>query len=176
MDEAKESIANKPAVKVRLYRFRNKLKEKIAGGGGVNEQAAEIDESAMLEAEKLFQELAEDYPDWANKQISELYELHRRCVDTPEQRRRLFESITEIAHDLRGQGGTFGYPLISNFATSLNSFSATRHDFRDSHVEIIKAHIDAMRAVIRDRIQADGGALGVALLSGLEQVISNAKN
>lgn len=168
---AEMRVSNKPGVRVRFYRLRNRLKEKAVGLGRAAEDVYYIDEEALEAAERIFEKMAEDYPDWVNGQISELYELHRRCVDSPEQRRSLFEQITALAHDLKGQGGTFGYPLISAFATSLNRFSAIRYDITDNHVEIIKAHIDAMRAVIRDRIKGDGGRIGNALQRGLEQVI-----
>lgn len=169
---ADTSSAQKPAVKVRYYRIRNRLKDKTAGLGVGPDQALQIDEQALRAAQKIFEEMSEDYPDWVNGQLDALYELHRRCVDTPELRRGLFEQITALAHDLKGQGGTFGYPLVTAFATSLNRFSAIRTDIADSHVEIIKAHIDAMRAVIRDRIKGDGGEIGHALQKGLEQVIA----
>ncbi|MCH8685484.1 Hpt domain-containing protein [Pedomonas mirosovicensis] len=166
------SVSAKPAVKVRFYRLRNRLKEKTVGLGRPIDEPSYIDEKALEAAQRIFEEMSEDYPDWVNGQISSLYELHRRCVDSPEQRRGLFEQITRLAHDLKGQGGTFGYPLVTAFSTSLNRFSAIRQDINDNHVEIIKAHIDAMRAVIRDRIKGDGGEIGAALQRGLEQVIA----
>jgi len=169
---AEPGVSNKPTVKVRFYRLRNRLKEKTAGLGQSNDQLMFLDEVALEAAQRIFEEMAEDYPDWVNEQIEALYELHRRCVDSPEQRRGLFEQITAQAHDLKGQGGTFGYPLVTAFAASLNRFSTIRHDITDNHVEIIKAHIDAMRAVIRDRIKGDGGEIGEALQRGLEQVIA----
>lgn len=169
---AESHVSNKPAVKVRFYRLRNRLKEKTAGIGHGPDQLQFIDEVALEAAQRIFEEMSEDYPDWVNGQIGSLYELHRRCVDSPEQRRSLFEQITALAHDLKGQGGTFGYPLVTAFATSLNRFSVIRQDITDNHVEIIKSHIDAMRAVIRDRIKGDGGEIGAALQHGLEQVIA----
>lgn len=168
---AEMNVSGKPAVKVRFYRLRNRLKEKTAGIGHSPDHMMFIDEVALEAAQRVFEEMSEDYPDWVNHQIETLYEYHRRCVDSPEQRRSLFEQITALAHDLKGQGGTFGYPLVTAFATSLNRFSAIKQDIADNHVEIIKAHIDAMRAVIRDRIKGDGGEIGSALQRGLEQVI-----
>lgn len=165
------NVSGKPKVKVRFYRLRNRLKEKTAGLGHPSDLPMFIDEVALEAAQRIFDEMSEDYPDWVSDQIDRLYELHRRCVDSPEQRRVLFEQITAQAHDLKGQGGTFGYPLVTAFATSLNRFSAIRNDITDAHVEIVKAHIDAMRAVIRDRIKGDGGEIGAALQRGLAQVI-----
>ncbi len=162
--------APKPKVRVRLYRFRNRLKDKAAGLGG--DVPLVLDEALLAQAEQLFEDMAEDYPDWVSRQLEQLLELHRRCVDTPDARRSLFEQINAIAHDMKGQGGTFGYGLVTTIATSLNRFSSLRTAIQDRHVEIIKAHIDAMRAVIRDRLKADGGETGMALVKGLETVIS----
>lgn len=156
-------------IKVRIYKIRNKLKDKAAGLGSTE---LVLDPDALAEAEAMFAKMGEDYPDWAGGLIKTMADLHRRCVDTPAERRPLFEQITAIAHDLKGQGGTFGYPLISSFASSLNRFSSRRSDFQDSHVEIIKAHVDALRAVIRDRIAGNGGEIGAALTKGLEAVIA----
>lgn len=164
--------AAKSKVRVRLYRFRNKLRDKAAGLSPTG-QALDFDESALAAAEQLFAEMAEDYPDWVSGQLSQIAELHRRCVDTPDARRSLFEQINAHAHDLKGQGGTFGYPLISQVAVSLSRFSALRSAISDKHVEIIKSHLDAMRAVVRERIKGDGGSTGAALVKGLEQVISS---
>jgi chemotaxis protein histidine kinase CheA len=163
------SDAEKVPIKVRIYKIRNKLKDKAAGLGTAE---VELDPAMLAEAEAMFESMAEDYPDWAGGLIQKMADLHRRCVDTPEERRPLFEQITAIAHDLKGQGGTFGYPLVSSFASSLNRFSSRRSDFRDSHVEIIKAHVDVLRAVIRDRISGTGGEIGEALNKGLEMIIA----
>ncbi len=72
---------------------------------------------------------------------------------------------------MRGQGGTFGYPLISVFGKML--YDATGGECRedDNAVEIVKAHIDAMRAVLRDKISGDGGKIGRELLVSLKEAI-----
>lgn len=162
-------LAASSALEVRFYRLRNKLKAKVAGLDGKVEIA--LTEIALERAEAIFAEMAEDYPDWVNEQITALYALHQRCLDAPEKRRRIFEDINRIAHDLKGQGGTFGYPLVTAFASSLGRFAGLRSTISDAHVEIIKAHIDAMRAVIRERMKGQGGEVGYALARSLEQAI-----
>jgi chemotaxis protein histidine kinase CheA len=165
-----EPEQKKPAIKVRLYRFRNKLKDKTAGLGS-SEGFVEIDAAAMRRAEEALLSAAEDYPDWVMTTITKLSNLHQMCVDNPPARRPTFEQIRRIAHDLKGQGGTFGYPLVTSFATSLHRFASMREGIEDEHVEIIKAHIDSMRAVVRDRVSGDGGDIGIALAKGLDEVI-----
>lgn len=159
---------SKEGVKVRFYRIKNRLKEKTAGLGMDANAEIEFDDDLLTEAQEALNEMAEDYPDWVMTVIDELFEVHRRCVDDEASRKGYFERINAIAHDMKGQGGTFGYQLITDFAEGLYNFTAKGSGLSDSHVEIIKAHIDAMRVVIRERIDGDGGTIGKELKTGLE--------
>lgn len=158
---------------VRFYRFQNRLREKTAGLGVTG---ATIDPKALEEAEKAMQKQAEDYPDWVTTIINKLYEQHIRCVDTPENRPEYFVEINHIAHDMKGQGGTFGYPLISEFADSLYGFTQGKGERSDNEVELIKSHVDAMRAVIKGRVSGDGGEIGKQLSESLNQAIEKYTN
>ncbi|WP_321391763.1 hypothetical protein [Emcibacter sp.] len=158
-------------VRVRYYRLKNKLKEKAVGLGSVSAEDVSFDDDLMLKAQEALQEMAEDYPDWVSTLIDSLAEEHRRCVDSPEYRKAHFEKINAIAHDMKGQGGTFGYQLITDFADGLYNFTGLNAGMGDSHVEIVKAHIDAMRVVIKDRIEGDGAEIGGELKKSLEAAI-----
>ena len=105
----------KSRTRVRFYRRRNRLKDLAGGGKG----GGTIDGGALTAAAAEFDKMAEDYPDWVQDHIKELYTHCRRSADTPEERSKSFKRINEISHDMRGQGGTFGYPLISHFGDSL---------------------------------------------------------
>ncbi|MBT5186291.1 MAG: hypothetical protein HOH19_14600 [Kordiimonadaceae bacterium] len=163
---------SKPGVKVRFFRVKNTLKEKAAGLGLAAGAEIEFDEDILAGAQDVLDELAEDYPDWVMGVIENLFEVHRRCVDDEVNRKGYFENINGIAHDMKGQGGTFGYQLITDFAEGLYNFTSTGAGLSDSHVEIIKAHIDAMRVVIRERIDGDGGEIGSELKKGLEASVA----
>ena len=166
-------MADKPKISVRYYRFKNRLKEKTAGLGG--EEGVSIDPEALAEAEAALSDMSEDYPDWVSATIDKLSEQHKLCIDVPDKRKEHFQEIREIAHDMKGQGGTFGYPLISAFSDGLYGFADSRGELTDNHVEIIKAHVDAMRAVISNRVKGDGGEIGVELAKGLEAAIGKYK-
>lgn len=167
-----EPAAQKAPTVVRFYRFRNRLKEKTAGLGA---GGAAISLEALAEAEAALGKMAEDYPDWVSGLLTKLAEQHGRCVDTPEKRRDFFEEINRIAHDMKGQGGTFGFPLITDFSESLNNFTSVRNEITDNMVELVKAHIDAMRAVIRGRVKGDGGEVGAELKKSLDAAIETYK-
>lgn len=158
-------------VSVRFYRKKNKLKEKTLGLAPRNDDEISFDEDLMMKAAAALEDMSEEYPDWVSGLITQLAEVHRRCVDTPEIRHNSFEQLHAIAHDMRGQGGTFGYQLISDFADSLYDFTVASTSTSDNHVEIIKAHIDAMRVVISERISGDGGDIGKELKASLDAAI-----
>jgi len=170
MPETAEDNRARRRVQVRYYRFRNALKEKAAGSLGGTGPGV-IAEEALEAAEAEFAKMAEDYPDWVESYIRRLYEMHGRCVDTPELRHQNFKKLNENAHDLKGQGGTFGYMLISQFGDSLYECTRPRDEYTDNHVEIVKAHIDAMKAVIAGRVKGDGGQVGKELMTQLQKAI-----
>lgn len=154
--------------KTRFFRFRNRLKEKALGGGG----PPSFDLEALKKAEAEFEKLAEEYPDWVQDSLAALSEEWTGAAScSPKERAPHFSKINDLAHEMRGQGGTFGYPLISAFGKSLFSFTGPQAGRSDNHMEIIKAHIDAMKAVIGGRVEGDGGETGRQLEKALEAAI-----
>ncbi|MDP6565763.1 MAG: hypothetical protein QF578_13135 [Alphaproteobacteria bacterium] len=171
MSEAAVKAKPKQQVAVRFYKVRNALRERAAGGAAPSKEGGSISVEALQAAESEFEKMSEDYPDWVQGLIKQLYEGHRRCVDTPELRHEHFATINEIAHDMKGQGGTFGYPLISHFGESLYESTKSREDYTDNQVELMKAHVDGMKAVISGRVSGDGGDIGKELIASLGQAI-----
>jgi len=165
----------KPQVPSDVWYFRlpNSLKEK-AGGGGFK-GAAEMPLDLLEEAEKQLERASLDFTTWALDYVAKLAKL---CTDAFEAeaeggRGKFFGDINLLALELRGQGGTFGYPLISTFGKML--YDATQDGCRedDTALEIVKAHIDSMRAVLREKVSGDGGQVGRALLASLKKAIKS---
>lgn len=158
----------KVPTRVRFYRFRNALKEKLAGGGAAGPA---ISNEALEKANAALEQLAEDYPDWVAAQVTELRALHGRMVDTPETRRKTLDGIRALAQEIKGQGATFGYPLVTTFAVSLQECSGPAAPLTDNHAEVVKAHVDSIAAVIKDRVKGSGGQIGKELTEQLKAAI-----
>jgi len=166
----------KPKVPSDVWYFRlpNSLKEKAGGGGFTG--GAEIPKDLPEEAEQSLERAALDFSTWALDYVKKLSNL---CVEALEAeaeggaRAKYFAEINLLALELRGQGGTFGYPLSSTFGKML--YDATIEGCRedDNAVEIVKAHIDAMGAVLREKVAGDGGEVGRALLASLKKAIAS---
>ncbi len=107
--------------------------------------------------------------------IAEAVDIARQVAEAKQisgERTTNFEEINLIAHELRGQGGTFGYPLITVFGKSLYELTKPPCRQDDASLEIVKAHIDTMRAVLRDKIEGDGGEVGQMLFKALKMAIA----
>lgn len=123
----------------------------------------------LAAAEEEIQSRAGDYATWI---AAEVDELGRRVERLPQEEAAvpvLMAQINRSAHEMRGQGGIFGYPLITQVAKSL--YEVTRGSFTaitgNEHL-LFKAHVDAIKAIMNGRISGDGGTTGKQLLASLE--------
>src|SRR3546814_16623496 len=55
--------------------------------------------------------------------------------------------MRRLLHDLRGQAGTFGYPLVSQVGDSACKFIDLSEDFSETDVEVIGMHVAALKAI-----------------------------
>ncbi len=163
------------------FHLPNRLREKL-GPNAVNTEVA-IDPEIIAVAEERIQDMAGDYSDWMSKALDRMSTAHAALVvpggppgeDDEEGEdeeeltmlgnRRFLGEISRTAHELRGQGGIFGYPLITSLGRSL--FETTKDQQKDvtaNRLTLIGAHIDAIRTVFANRIRGEGGEIGRALL------------
>src|SRR3546814_7444393 len=59
--------------------------------------------------------------------------------------------MRRLLHDLRGQAGTFGYPLVSQVGDSACKFIDLSEDFSETEVEVIGMHVDALKAIAQSK-------------------------
>jgi CheY-like chemotaxis protein len=153
------------------FRLPNTLKEK-AGGANIT-GPAELPTELLAEAEAQLQRAALDFSTWALEYLANLSELCTQALNEKTTRAPHFQNINLLALELRGQGGTFGYPLISTFGKMLYDSTLEGCPEDDDAIEIVKAHIDAMRAVLRDKVIGDGGQIGRELTTSLIHAVES---
>jgi CheY-like chemotaxis protein len=158
------------AGQVYLFRLPNRLREK-AGGTATSGKGA-LPVRALNEADGTLQRNSFEFHDWALEYLAIMSRICDKAMRVPEDRRRKpFEKINEISHELRGQGGTFGYPLITSVGKMLYGITGFACSTDDMAIRIVKAHIDIMRVVFRDRVTGDGGDVGRELIKTLIRAI-----
>lgn len=79
----------------------------------------------------------------------------------------LLPPLHELAVDIKGMGGTFGYHLLTDLAKSLEDFLAQVDLPTAGESEIISIHVDAMYMLLLQRIRGRGGDLERQLLINL---------
>lgn len=133
------------------------------------EESPEIADEVLARAEAVIDALSAEYPEHAMRDIERLVALTERMAGGPVTARDLSE-ISRIAHDMRGQGTLFGFPLMTRCAASL--CRATRTLERDNRAlpGVVQTHVAALYAVLSSGSgPGDPGAVTVA--KGLELLV-----
>ena len=141
----------------------NLLKRKTGGGPA---GSGTIDESALMAAQAVISEQATGYPERAAEDINILAKERAKAAKDPSTRVEQIAKIGKLVHDIRSEGSTFGYPLITKVGTSLYDFCQYAQA-SDAQIEVIGAHVDALRVIIGQKIEGDGGEVGAELLNML---------
>lgn len=155
------------------FRPNNRLRHKL--GPNALRRPVEFDPLVIKAAEERIKALVGDYADWTQKYLNSMQRsltALRPGKRWHDSNRKHVANINRIAHELRGQGGTFDYPLITSFGKSL--FETTINpgvEVTENRRKLIAAHIDAIRTVFKNRIQGDGGEVGLALLREIDLAV-----
>ncbi len=165
-EERRDAEASDEAKGVRFYDPPGDLRRRMAN--------TSIDIQKIIDVQREMDSWAEDFRDWTDDFLRQIDAALATCRESATaDRTKPFNRINFLAHEMRGQGGTFGYPLVSQVARSLFDLTLHNLDRSDACCDLIEEHVRVIRAVIREKIAGDGGVVGRELLSELKR--ANAK-
>ena len=141
----------------------NALRLKVGGG-----RLGAIDPAAIAKAEAALKSLASNFTQWLADEINKL-DAARQQVRTDGATAETMENLYLRAHDLKGLGTTYGYQLITRIAGSLCRLIDDKEKRATTSLELVDAHIDAIKAAIRDDIKSDEHPVGRVLVEELER-------
>ncbi|MEQ8604455.1 MAG: response regulator [Marivibrio sp.] len=134
---------------------------RVVPGGGV-------DAKRLMAIQKVIEQRGETFLDWTRETLARLdLERESAAKRAVGDRRTQFSRINMIAHELRGMGTTFGYPLISAVAKGLFDLTAHSWDRSDAALKAVRSHSTAMKRILREDMRGDGADAGRALLEAL---------
>lgn len=123
----------------------------------------------LARAQAAVEDLAKGYTTWARADVDRARKALEAAASDPAQRTRHMEELFRVAHDLKGQGASFGYPLITKLADSLCRLTRDRKlSYGDQHLDLAKAHLDAVQLVLTKEIKGEGGQVGAELAAKLK--------
>lgn len=141
----------------------NTLRAKVGGG-----RLGAIDPAAIAKAEAALLSLAGNFSQWLADEITKL-EASRAQVKAAGMTAETMENLYLRAHDLKGLGTTYGYQLITRIAGSLCRLIDDKEKRTTAPLDLIDAHIDAIKACVRDGIKSDEHPVGSILVQELER-------
>lgn len=143
----------------------NTLKSKVREGG-----PGAVDLATLERAERVIEQMADSYLEWVQEDLVRMDAAYKVLAAASGDRKAEADQVFQIAHDIKGQGGSFGYDLMTLIANELCRLIERQESFGSAEVQAVKVHVDAMKLVIQNRMKGDGGANGQALVAGIRQV------
>ncbi len=133
--------------------------------------AVTLDLEAIARAEKHLANLSSEYVFWVENDLQKLRQAFddASAATDPNARNEHVEALFVVAHDMRGQGTTFGYPFVSQICDIL-----CRYLKREGQVDLllVSPFIDALRAIINNRVAGESDPIGQAMVKGLQMAVT----
>jgi hypothetical protein len=148
-----------------VFRPPNILRAKVGGAfGGINADA-------IAKAEEALKAMSGQFGQWLQDEITKL-DAAQATIRAEGYTPQTAEGLYFRAHDLKGLGSTYQYPLVTRLAGSLCKLMDDPTRRMAAPMMLIDAHIDAIRAVVRDQIQTDDHPTGRVLSETLEAEVA----
>ena len=139
----------------------NNLKMKVGGG------RFSLDADAVARAEAALKSLSGQFSQWLQDELDKL-DAARANVRAKGMTPDATETLYMRAHDLKGLGATYEFPLVTRIAASLCRLIDDPDTRTNAPLMLVDAHIDAIKAAVRDDIKTDEHPVGKILAEELE--------
>jgi chemotaxis protein histidine kinase CheA len=141
----------------------NLLKAKVGGSGGVFEA------SVLKRAEGAIGEFKEEFSAWLIEDVNRLTSAREAYASARSD--KSLAALYRAAHDLKGQGTTFDYPLVTRIAGSLCKLREESQPGCHLPLNLIDAHVDAIKVIVRNGIKDSSNQTASVLALELERQV-----
>lgn len=143
----------------------NTLKQKVGIGG-----SGAVDLEALERAEQVILDMTDNYLEWVAEDLKKIEAAYQKLADASGDRKKEMDAIFQISHDIKGQGGSFGYDLMTAIGNELCRLIERIDKVGLNEVQAVKIHIDSMKLIIAQDMKGNGGKPGQKILASLHQV------
>ena len=149
-----------------MIQVPNKLGAKVGGS-----RLGAIDPAAIAKAEAALKSLSGNFAQWLADEITKL-DGARQEVRNSGVTAETMEALYLRSHDLKGLGATYGFPIITRIAASLCRLIDDKEKRTGAPMPLVDAHIDAIKAAVRDDIKEEDHPVGRVLVQELEKRVA----
>jgi HPt (histidine-containing phosphotransfer) domain-containing protein len=123
----------------------------------------------VARAEKALAGLSGEFKEWMLVEADRLSAAHAAILNNG-LTLKAAEELFRAAHDIKGDAATFGYPSAAGAAESLCRIIEHAPDLDKVPPELIKHHIDAIQAIVRNHTRLDSVKVATELSRKLRGV------
>jgi hypothetical protein len=139
-----------------------------AGGGG--DIAYNPLKETLARAEEATTALRANYTEWARIDVNNTQTLLDAAKKGADRQRDQLDLLYAAMHNIKGQGTSFGYPLVTRIGQSLCRLIAPGRVLDEAGLKIAQAHLDSLKLVLDQKIAGKGGEVGDKLAARLESL------
>ncbi|MEH6629324.1 MAG: hypothetical protein V7776_00770 [Halopseudomonas aestusnigri] len=155
----------------------NNLKPKVPSHGGPELK------DIVASAEAALSDMESDYQIWVAEDVRKISEFLTSAKNSAKNNatisankdqvgeEKFIEEIHAIGHNIKGQAATFNFPLLTSAAKSLCHFIQENEVTAAKRLDLVEAHVDAMKIIISQKIKGSGGDMGRGLITALEEAV-----
>lgn len=139
------------------------------GAGPLDLGQPVFDPGAVGRANEALKAMANEFQAWLDRDVARVQDA-RLKAEAEAWSDVALETLMIAVHDLKGLGGSYEYPIVTQMAASLCRLIETPAGKAAARAEpaLVGAHVDALRAAARGKIRTDAHPIGRELLSELE--------
>lgn len=130
-----------------------------------------LDPSALAKAEAALKSLSSNFAEWMNNEITKL-DAAWDAVRAHGATQSNMDALYLRSHDLKGLGGTYGFPIVTSIAAQLCRQIGDGENRLSASLGAIGAQINAIKTAVSQNITTEDQPEGQALLTSLHSRIS----
>ena len=127
-----------------------------------------IDPAALAKAEAALKGLSDNFDQWMQDELTKL-DAARASITSDGFTAETGENLYFRAHDLKGLGSTYGFPVVTEIAGSLCRLIDDPATRLKAPLFLLDAHIDGIKAAVRGDIRDADNAVAKSLLAELDR-------
>lgn len=124
----------------------------------------------VAKAEQALQRLSVNFNDWMKEEVGKLQEAWQG-IETDGLSEDNLKLLFRSGHDLKGQAHTMGFPIAGNIAGSLCHLIECIEDHEKLPVEMLRNHVQAISAVVKENAREEDNVVGKALAQELASIV-----
>ncbi len=156
-----------PETKVQIINPPNTLRTMVDDGRATKG----MDPSLLAKAEKALEDAKPQIEAHVKGEVTRLQAVIGRVMASQGADAAAMTELFHVAFELKGQGTSAGYNLVTRFADSLCRYTEAQKQPGPKELAIMKAHVDSIAAIIGRGIHGDQNPIGLAIAAELEKVV-----